>query len=880
MGTARDHDLDQIPATGDKPADHGIFDLHHIQHAASPFILGATFRHQEPSMTSSSSTSGLSSAVAARRLAAEGRNELPHDRPQRWHAMLREAARESMFRLLVAAAAVYLLLGELSEGLFLLGMVVVVLGLTLYQQRKTGNTLERLRELSSPTALVLRDGQRQHIDSRDLVSGDIVVLDEGNHVPADAELIACDGLRVDESLLTGESLAVLKQLVSTAGPDADSGRVLAGSLVVAGHASARVTATGSRTAIGRIGASLLELDPARSPMQQQVNRLATRFAWYGMALSAVFVLIFGMARGDWLQALLAGVALAMSMLPEEFPVVLTVFPALGAWRLARANVLTRRLDAIETLGSVSVLCVDKTGTLTENRMAVNRLYADGQALDAGTPPADWPQPHRAMAEWAILASASLPVDPMEQAIAGLAPQLRSLHDWIPVRDYALAPGLPMMSRVWQAPGQPGYLVAAKGAPETVLPLCHLDPAASAELAQRATTMAEHGLRVLAVAWASADGKPWAADQRGFAYRFAGLIALADPLRTGIPAAIAQCHGAGVRVLMVTGDHPGTAAAIAGQAGLTPGQLLTGGQLALLDDDALRARLRETSVCARITPEQKLRIIQALKAGGQVVAMTGDGVNDAPALKAAHVGIAMGRRGTDVARAAAALVLLDDRFSSIVQAIRSGRRIYDNMRKAVAYIIATHVPIAGMALLPVLLGLPPVMYPMHIVFLELIIDPACSLAFENEAEEGDLMDRPPRPAGARLFGWADAAVSLAQGGCTLALAIGSYAWAGTQLPEAQARALAFAMLVSGNLMLILANRSRQRRLLATLRAPNPIAWGVIGAALALLALCLYLPGMARIFRFAPLPWTALAALAAGSAAMLLCLEVLKRWRSPS
>jgi Ca2+-transporting ATPase len=830
-------------------------------------------------MTTTSTDLGLSSAAAARRLADDGPNELPQNRPRRWHDMLREAAREPMFRLLLAAAAIYLLLGEPHEGLFLLLMVVVVFGLTLYQERKTSHALERLRELSSPTALVLRDGERRHVDSRQLVAGDVLVLDEGNHVPADAELISCTGLLVDESLLTGESFPVQKQ----AACGEDSGRVFAATLVVAGHALARVTATGHHTAVGRIGSALLELEPARSPLQQQVQRLTVNFAWYGMGLSALLVLAFGILRGDWLQALLAGIALAMSMLPEEFPVVLTVFPALGAWRLARANVLTRRLDALETLGSISLLCVDKTGTLTENRMQVASLQAGDRMLQLDQCAAiDWPAPHQAVAEWAALACAAVAVDPMEQAIAALAPSVQQRPGWHAVREYALAPGLPLMARAWQAPGQAGCLVAAKGAPEALLPLCALAPDAAALLAQQIAAMAGQGLRVLAVAWAHVDGDAWPADQTGFRYQYAGLVALADPLRAEIPAAIAQCRQAGVRVLMVTGDHPATAAAIAREAGLEeqPGGPLTGLQIAAMDDAQLRDALRNASVCARITPEQKLRIIECLKADGAVVAMTGDGVNDAPALKAAHVGIAMGLRGTDVARAAAALVLLDDRFATIVQAIRGGRRIYDNMRKAVAYIIATHVPIAGMAMLPVLLGLPPVLYPMHIVFLELIIDPACSLAFENEQEEGDLMARAPRPAGQPLFGWGDGLVSLAQGGCALALALAAYGWAAALLPPAEARALAFAMLVSGNLLLIVTNRSRQHSLLAALRAPNAIAWGVIGGALSLLLLCLYQPGLAGLFRFAPLSWPALGALAICSALALLCLEVLKRWRSPS
>ncbi len=599
-----------------------------------------------------------------------------------------------------------------------------------------------------------------------------------------------------------------------------------------------------------------------------------------MSLALVLVLVHGLLRGDWLQALLAGMALAMAMLPEEYPVVLTVFPALGAWRLSREGVLTRRINAIETLGATSVLCADKTGTLTENRMRVSHLVAGGPALDVrarvdALAGAEMPEAFHTLLEYAILASVEDAFDPMEQAFHRLGQQFLAqtehLHrDWQLVQTYALSPELRAMSHVWSAPAGTAHLVAAKGAPEAVVDLCHLDAPARARIAAEVNALAADGLRVLAVAQGRFEGRQWPAVEHDFDFEFVGLLGLSDPLRSEVPAAVAECRQAGIRVMMITGDYPATARAIAVQAGLLAGgrpgastdreqprsacgdAVLSGDELAALDDDTLRARIASVSVCARIAPEQKLRIVQALKARGDIVATTGDGVNDAPALRAAHVGIAMGGRGTDVAREAASLVLLDDNFASIVRAVRLGRRIFDNLRKSMSYILAVHVPIAGMALLPVLLGWPALLYPMHIAFLQLIIDPACSLAFENEAAEADLMRRAPRDVRAPLFGGATLWQALLQGLGVLAMVLAAYAWAALRLPEPQARAFAFTTLVVANLVLIFSSRSGANPLWLSLRDASKTIWLVVGAAFTLLLLALYTPWAAGVLRFSALP----------------------------
>jgi Ca2+-transporting ATPase len=810
---------------------------------------------------------GLSAAQAAQRLLDDGPNVLPGEQRRGLRAIVRETLQEPMFMLLLAAGALYLVLGDLQEGMILFGLVLVVLALTLYQEGKTEHALAALRDMTSPRARVLRDGQPQRIAGVDVVCGDILLLAEGDRIAADAMLLDGSDVQVDESLLTGESLPVLK-LAATDSDDIAQSSLFSGTLLVGGHGSALVTATGARSEIGRIGAALETLVNERSPLKLQTARLVRVLALIALGASLFMVLAYGGLRGDWLGALLAGIALAMALLPQEFTVVLTVLPALGAWRLSKQNVLTRRIAAIETLGATSVLCADKTGTLTENRMTVTQLYVpvnapagrESLAVDYdGT--AQLPEAFHTLVEYSILASMADPFDPMEKAFHRLGQHFlkdtEHLHrDWTLLQEYGLTPQLRAMSHVWKAlesDGQ-GHVVAAKGAPEAIIDLCHLDAAAQAPISAAVDAMAAKGLRVLGVAQARFVGDQWPAGEHDFEFEFVGLLGLADPLRAEIREAVAECRSAGIRVVMITGDYPATAHAIALQAQLDvsqPDQLLTGDELARLSDAELCQRMKRVSVCARIAPQQKLRIVQALKANSEIVAMTGDGVNDAPALKAAHVGVAMGGRGTDVAREAASIVLLDDNFASIVRAVRLGRRIFDNLRKSMSYILAVHVPIAGMALMPVLLGWPTVLFPLHIAFLELVIDPACSMVFENEPSEADVMRRPPRDAQAPLFAGMTLALALLQGLGVLAVVLGAYAWSSSWLTEPAARAFAFSTLVAGDVALILSNRTGSATLWASLRVPNRTLWAVIGITLGLLGLTLYLPWLTKLFFFAPL-----------------------------
>lgn len=827
---------------------------------------------------------GLSAEQARERLERDGPNELPrtgHRTPLR---IAIDVLREPMLAMLLAAGGVYLLLGDVAEASALLLFAALSILVTIIQEARTEHVLEALRDLSAPRALVIRDGTTIRIPGRDVVRDDLLLLDEGDRIAADAILVEVREMQVDESLLTGESVPVRKR---AAGPGDDREvepggddhpQLYAGSIVTHGGGIARVTATGGASRIGRIGRSLAALDIEAPHLQRETARIVQLCAAGGMGVALLVVLLFGLLRGSWLDAVLAGIAIGMSMLPEEFPVVLTVFLAMGSWRIAQVGVLTRRTAAIETMGATTVLCTDKTGTLTRNRMTVAELWlAEGRSHrmdDGGLDAAFHP-----LLEAGALASAPVPVDPMEVAFheaALLSSGARDERDL--VHTHGLRPDLLAMSNVWRGQDAAApLLVAAKGAPEAIAHLCRLDGAARAAFDAAARQMAERGMRVLGVA--SAEAAPDDADraQEDHGFVLLGLVGLHDPLRAGVVEAVAQCRASGIRVVMITGDYAATARAIAAQAGIGTGELMTGDEVAALDDATLAARIGHVDIFARTMPEQKLRLVRALKAAGEIVAMTGDGVNDAPALKAAHIGVAMGRRGTDVAREASAIVLVDDDFGAIVAAVRLGRRIYDNIRKAVAFIFAVHVPIAGLALLPLFTGLPIILGPLQIALLEMIIDPVCALVFEAERDESAIMRRPPRDPAERLFSLPMVVGSVVQGGIALALLGGLYlAGAAWGLPTAGLRTLTFFALVASILALVLANRSFSTALSHALLRGNRVFRYVLGLIMVAGVLLLAVPPVRDIVGFTPLPIAHLAiAIGAGLLTLLLC-EMVKRW----
>jgi Ca2+-transporting ATPase len=845
------------------------------------------------SLNPTDETRGLSGPQALARLQAEGPNELLRSSRRTPLRIALEVLREPMLLMLVGAGAIYLALGDLTEALVLIAFAMVSIVITVIQEARTERVLEALRDLTSPRALVIRDGRQQRIAGREVVRGDLLILSEGDRVAADARLIECHDLLTDESLLTGESAPVRK--VAAVAPLTDESPrpggddvpvVFSGSLVVRGHATAEVTATGTRSEIGRISQSLRALPFETPRLQAQTRKLVRTFGVAAGATSLLAVVLYGTFRGGWLDAALAGVALSMSLLPEEFPVVLTVFMAMGAWRISKAHVLTRRASALETLGSTTVLCTDKTGTLTQNVMAVAELrLPSGEAWRPGEPrAAAISNDYRVMVEMGVRCSAREPVDPMERAIHSLALELappaerpKAIEN---VRTYGLRPELRAVTTVFRTAGAPGGLVvASKGAPEAIAGLCRLDDAARAALAATTETMASQGMRVIGVATARHQGPELPDSPTDFSFRFLGLIGLADPLRPSVADAMAACRTAGIRVVMITGDHPTTAREIARRAGLGTADVVTGAALNALDDAQLRARVRTVTVFARVLPEQKLRIVTAFKQNGEVVAMTGDGVNDAPSLKAAHIGIAMGGRGTDVAREASSVVLLNDDFGSIVAAIRLGRRIYDNLEKVVAFIVAVHVPIAGLALIPLPLGLPLLLGPIHIALLEMVIDPVSTLVFEAETEEGNIMERPPRDPEKALFSGSLVIWGLIQGFLCLLFILalfGVAVFAG--IPEAELRALTFVTLVLSSVGLVLINRSFDSSLPAAIVRPNRALGGVVMAVAVVLALSLQWPWAARLLGFASMSPVQLLLSLGTASASLVALQGLKGvWR---
>ena len=845
-------------------------------------------------MTSSAHCPGLTNSEAAARRLRHGVNTLAG--PSR-RGLLRVAAAvatEPMFLLLLVAAGVYLVLGDLGEGLLLSAFALLSVGLVVLQERRSERALDALRDLAAPQVRVWRDGQLQRLPASELVPGDYFALAEGERVPADALLMECAGLSVDESLLTGESVPVTKRAATAAeqdgaatGGDTDPW-LYAGTLAVAGHGLAVVVATGVATRMGQIGASLSTIEQAATPLERQLKGVVRWLALAAASVSALLVLWWGLVQGQWLQGLLAGIALAMAMLPEEFPMALAIFLALGAWRLAQVKVLARRPAVIEALGAATVLCVDKTGTLTENRMRIRALVAlDAQAgtplgVDLPVPshaPAvgaagardtlaspgqDWPAPLRRLLEFAMLASQRGGIEPMDAAILSRGDHALvgtdHLHpSWSLARQYPLTPELLAFAQAWEDEVG-GRRLAVKGAPEAVMDLCHADAEVRVALRTQVEALAARGLRVLAVAEAlgrhealdAVTAQPPAHD---YEWRLLGLVAFEDPLRASVPQAVAQARGAGIAVVMITGDHAATALAIAAQAGLaSSAAVLPGEQLRRLHDADLAEAVRRVRVFARVTPQDKLRLVRAFHANGETVAMTGDGVNDAPALKAAHIGIAMGRRGTDVAREAASVVLLDDDFGRIVEGVQVGRRIYDNLRKVMTYILAIHVPIAGLALLPVLLGLPPLMLPVHVVITEMIIDPVCSLAFESAPPARGLMARPPRAASVSLLDRAVMVRALLQGGGLLVASLGVYALAlQAGLPEGAARALAFVGLTFGNLLLVALDAGAGLPPRALFSRDFSAMWTVAAVATALISASLALPVLRQLLRFEAPPW---------------------------
>lgn len=831
---------------------------------------------------------GLSSPEASERLKKFGANELPSSKPRSVFAIALNTLREPMFLLLISCSLLYILIGDWGESLLLSAAIFLVMLITFVQERRTERTLDALRDLSSPRALVIRDGQRLRIAGRDLVPDDRVIIAEGDRIPADGFVLDSKALLLNESLLTGESVSVRKtewngkDELGTAGGE-DSAFVFSGTLVVQGSGSFQVKSTGTTTAMGRIGSSLSKTARPTSTLQEETKRVVRLVAFASLTLSVGIAIAWWLRNQDILRGILMGLTFAMSTIPEEFPVVLTIFMALGAWRISKQKVLTREMNAIEALGAASYLCVDKTGTLTENRMTAAALWTSASSLvklENDNP--ELSDALKPLVQTLALASDPKPSDPMDLASVDLAKRLglQASSDRKLIKSFPLVRPLLAVGYAWSEGAADESTIFVKGAPEAILSLCRLaETEAGRDITRAMQSMASQGYRVLGAACTDQKTRELKEGLESYAFDFVGLVGFSDPVKAGVPEAIQQCHEAGIRVMMITGDYPTTALSIAAEIGLENAKdVITGDELSALSDEVLAARLKDVRVLARMVPEQKLRIVQVLRQSGEVVAMTGDGVNDAPALKASHIGIAMGGRGTDVAREAAALVLLNDDFTSIVAAIRLGRRIYDNIQKSITYIIAIHVPIIGLTILPLILGVPPILWPVHLAFLELIVDPVCSIVFEAETEEPKTMKRPPRPLSARLFGRTVVTAGLVEGVVVFLSVFAVYYTVGNmgEVPD-HARAIAFATLIFANFVLIITLSSRTESAWAFIRRPNPtLRW--IGLALLFVsAFVLYTPGVVGIFHFAS-PHAGDIAMSAGVALLsLLGFETLKFMR---
>lgn len=825
-------------------------------------------------MTNTQTMAGLSSAEAAQLQDKYGRNELS---PQKKESFIKKAFHivcEPMFLLLIVAAVIYFILGEPRDGAIMLIFVIGIISIDVIQEWKTDKTLNALKDLSAPHVTVIRDGKEQTIASIDLVPGDFMIICEGVKIPADGTILRCADLCVDESSLTGEAEGVWKIPTENALPTADYWRrdyCYAGTLVTQGSATVLVDKIGAETEYGKIGLGVAAAPQEDTPLQKQTGRLVKTCA---IIAGALFLLVgiftwFNLPDHETLdrliESILSGVTLAMAMIPEEFPVILTVFLSMGAWRLAKKHSLVRKLPSVETLGAVSVLCVDKTGTITMNQMTVQSTW-----VNSGT--------EHDLLETMGLGCETDAYDPMEKAMLLYCQEhgitIESLFGNEFISEYAFTNELKMMGHVWRINGKP--LIAAKGSPERILTICDLPEDERMTALLKIDELSSQGLRVIAIAAQSleSDGEI-PASITDCSLNLLGLVGLADPPREGVREDIALCSRAGIRIVMITGDNGITASAIARKIGI-PGcdNIITGDMLNDMSDEELREAVCNVSIFSRVIPEHKMRIVKAFKENGEIVAMTGDGVNDAPALKYADIGIAMGKRGSEVSREAADLILMDDNFTTIVETVRDGRRIYDNIRKAVGYVFTIHIPIAFASLLAPFLGIAPtalLLLPLHVVLLEVLIDPTCSIVLERQPAESDIMERRPRDPKEKLLTGKLLAKSVMQGLVVFAASFGAYyiTLANDPANAPIARAMGLSIIMLANLFLVQVNSSDHDFALQSMRrlAKDGVMWAVNLGTLALLGIILYTP-LSVYLKLAPLSAKqALLALGMGAGSVL-------------
>jgi len=800
---------------------------------------------------------GLTSEQALKLQEQYGKNELAQQKTESFFHKVLHVLREPMFLLLIVAAIIYFVLGEPRDGAIMLVFVIGIISIDAIQEWKTDKTLNALKDLSAPRITALRDGKEVVIASADLVPGDVMLIAEGVKIPADGAVIKANDLCVDESSLTGEAEGVWKVTVDNTPQSNDYWRkdyCYAGTLVTQGFAAILVDKIGTQTEYGKIGMDVASAPDRPTPLEKQTAKLVKVSAGIAAVLFAAvgaityFNLPDHLFKDRIIESILSGITLAMAMIPEEFPVILTVFLSMGAWRLAKKQSLVRRLPAVETLGAVSVLCVDKTGTITMNKMTVQDFWSiDGN--------------NQHLCEVMGMGCETDAYDPMEKAMftycdeQGISKEQLFCGELI--TEYPFTNDAKMMGHVWKR--SDGILVAAKGSPERVLIFCKLNDEERRTIEEKLNEMSSQGLRVIAMAKMMVKDESAVPDTLDdCCLTFCGLVGLADPPRESVKADIQNCVRAGVRVVMITGDNGITASSIAKQVGMPNNdKIITGDELNAMSDETLRERVKDVSIFSRVVPEHKMRIVKAFKENGEVVAMTGDGVNDAPALKYADIGIAMGKRGSEVSREAADLILLDDNFSTIVQTIRDGRRIYDNIQKAVGYVFTIHIPIAFASLLAPLLNSAPgslMFLPLHVVLLELVIDPTCSIVLERQPAEHNIMERKPRHPGEKILSAGTFIKSILQGLVIFAASFGAYIMFLQHDPAnaALARTMGLSIILLSNVLLVQVNSSRTDFAIQSFARliKDKVMWAVIIGTFGGLLLILYTP-LCSFLKLAPL-----------------------------
>ncbi|ESU28779.1 cation transport ATPase [Flavobacterium limnosediminis JC2902] len=804
-----------------------------------------------------------------------GSNEQLNKPQYHWWRALFELLKEPMLILLVAISVIYFILGQNSEAWFMLSAVIAVSGISFYQDNRSRKALEALEALNEPLTTVLRKGKKISIPTKEIVINDLVIAEEGNLINADGEIVHSNDFSVNESSLTGEAYSVFKS------EKTEDKKVFSGTLVASGLAVFRVTEIGSGTVLGKLGSSLINIKEEATPLQQQIERFVKKMAYAGIAVFVLVWAVYFWKTNDILHSLLKGLTLAMSILPEEIPVAFTTFMALGSWRLMQEGIIVKKTRTVETLGSATVICTDKTGTLTENKMSLQAVYAfaNNQLSKEG----NWNDPEiRKVITTAMWASEPVPFDPMEKTLHQEYEKITPVDERTSFKmfhEYPLDGKPPMMTHLFQNK-EGKRIIAAKGATEALLTISNLNETQRNQILHVSDSLASNGFRILGVGYSDFEGNDFPETQQELPFHFVGLIAFFDPPKANIHKVIQQFYDAGIKVKVVTGDNNITTKAIAEKAGIAEAEkFVNGADLMQLNNSELIHVINKTTLLTRMFPEAKLSIVNALKNDNQIVAMVGDGVNDGPALKASHIGVAMGQKGTEIAKSAADLILIDDDLSKMIVAVATGRRIYTNIKKAVQYIVSIHIPIILTVSLPLFLGwqYPDIFTPVHVIFLELVMGPMCSIVYENEPIEKNSMQLPPRALRSTFLSFREMSTSILQG---LAITIGilfMYQFsAQTYASEQLTRTMVFTTLVFANIILSLANRSFLYSIFTTLEYKNNIMLALNSATLSLLALILYLPVTADFFKVEPLSVSQLGICLLVSSVSVLWIEILK-WK---